>query len=194
MTFLLGCDANCSVERVRRLLAAHSTTAARAAWAERTAGFRLRAPELWMQEECTWAGGQLLAFCCQPRDAERKLLHPGGQSLFGPALGASCPARAAPVRDLLTLALSQIETEPPLALANLVAATCCQRQSGRLPEELGGQTDDTVRSLAARSDLEIWLLLAWAEYAARHEQTDPLQVSQPFADGGSDLLPFDRMR
>ncbi len=181
---LFGYGRSCSVDWLRQQREEHTAASIKAAWTERLGQSKIKAPELWMQEECLWNMGRLLSFASPSPTSEELIIVPGGASSFMPGV---FPERATPspkTRDILSLTLPLMQWDPKLALANLSAATACQSRSGRMAESLKGQCDAHIDPSRDRSDLEIWLLLAWTEYITLGHQHDLLERTIPFADGG----------
>ena len=183
-TFLLGSGADCSVDWLGQELVAHSADRLREATAERLANLRLRAPELWMQEECLWDDALFSAFVCQRPGDGRPTVSAGGAVLFGPSSGQRAENQTvAAVRDLLTLCLPLGQVAPDTAESTLLAVTAGQASSGRCPAVLGQPPTESIDSGKDRSDLEILFLISWMELLAGRADLAVLDVRTPYVDG-----------
>ena len=180
---VFGYSRMCSVDWLHTQLEQHSTETVKSAWAGHLESARTRAPELWMQEECLWDAGRLAAFSgCGPGE-DAPAIVTGGAPLFASAVQPGRPPPLEPVSDLLALTLPLNDLDPARALASLRSVSSSQASSGRVPEFRGSTCDTDVDPTRDRSDLEIWLLLAWSEYVTVHSDQDVLDLPCPFADG-----------
>ncbi|MBT3380408.1 MAG: hypothetical protein HN742_10110 [Lentisphaerae bacterium] len=182
--FLVGASRQCSVDWLRDELETYDPEAVRASWAESLASVRPRAPELWMQEECVWDTGRLLAYAAPLPGSEETVIHPGGGAFAvrhtRPEKAPSSPA----ARDLLALGLALTSVAPEQARKNLVAALRAQETTGRIRESVGSPAGAAVDARADRSDGEIWLLVSWMEYLnANPALTDALDEPVTYATG-----------
>ncbi|NOY82757.1 MAG: hypothetical protein GXP31_17300 [Kiritimatiellaeota bacterium] len=186
--FLLGTSRECSFATVRDQYAEMNPEVIRARWAEALMHLRIRAPELWMQQECLWSEGRLSGFL-DVRSVRNTApaINPGGRRFFrGIGAAARLPRGllGTGVREMLGLALPLVETVPGQALAALDRVMCCQSSAGRVPERLEIQAvQDRVRPAADRSDLEVLFLAAWAWFLRREPATAGLDRECPFQDG-----------
>ncbi len=179
---LLGYSPDCTVDWVKEQLNEHTCAAAREAWAARLAESKVKGPELWMQEECLWDAGRLLAFAYTDAGSAQTGVTPGGTDLFAPCSRPDARGRPASTRDLLALALPLGDWDLPAAAAVLRVVAASQSAGGRLPERLGEPAPHDLDSASQRSDLEVWLLLAWCELLSAGLEEAELDAMCPFVD------------
>lgn len=182
--FLFGFSRNCSLDWLTSQLESSSPEDIGQAWSDRLNAATVRCPELWLQEECLWDAGRLLAFTSEDLSPGNPVILPGGDSLFGPCSHAQHGVTGVPVRDVLALTLALTDWSPGLALSSLQAATACQGRDGRMAPVFGQHPPDGLEPARDRSDLEILLLLAWCEYINTRSDPDCLETVCPFCDGG----------
>lgn len=189
--FLFGISRECSFDLVRKQHGSFTLQAVQTDWGEAVMQRRVRAPELWMQQECLWAEGRLLAFLDgRPNpDATDPILNPGGPRFFlGLSPDADLPpgVAGAQIRDMLGIALPLGETAPDQTLAVLDRIMRCQSAAGRIPESLTAEDlPDEPRAATDRSDIEVLFLSAWAWFLSRITTTEVLDQPCPFRDGTS---------
>ncbi len=190
LMLLAGVQRDCSLARVLQALAAADPAVARAAWKTRLE----QAPkpaELWLREEAQWQTGCWLACRVSSRSAANPLFGAtGGElrlGLGGAGLAGSAPAHPAASAELLQVCLALTGEDRPLVLHTLLALTARQERSGRLPawpNQAPAHRPDPTRD---RSDLELWLLVAWLtllETWPEKEAAAVLNLPVPFAEGG----------
>ena len=181
--FVLGCGRDTTVEWIQAQLTSNSPASAGAAWAQRLEPAKIRAPELWMQDECVWASGRLLNCRVAIPNQDYPVVVAAGNVLLAPAFQAAAPGLRPSTRSMLSLGLALSAWAPEQALQNLLCATRCQAASGRMPERLAGTCAAEIDPSRDRSDVEIWLLLGWAEHTALFPNSPALDMQVPFADG-----------
>ena len=180
---LMGFSPRCSVDWLRGKLGAHTPESVRAKWAELSGRRRVRTPELWMQEECLWDAGQTLAFRSVVRESLPAVVCPGGGAAFGLGMVPERQWPAPATRDILLLSLPFCGSAPDQALANLRAVSVCQSANGRVPEGVADSGKADVDAARDRSDLELWYLVAWAQYLQANPDPKVLDGMCPFANG-----------
>lgn len=179
-----GLQRDCSLGLLHRQLASARPADIRAAWARVLLHNLPRLPEVWVQDELAWNTAVLHATRTMDRAQRCPVLAPGAAL---PACEST--ATGAPVRDLMSLAFAVRERLPDLALATLQSVAAAQGRTGRLPERLGQAPETRLVPHLHRSDLEIWFLLAWCQFAS--DSTDAnrlLDTPLPFADGSREPL------
>jgi len=181
---LFGFGRDCSLDWLQKQLQTSVPGDIGEQWSERLSAMKIRCPELWMQEECLWDTGRLLAFVNENFARGNAVILPGGESLFGPCLYPERDPVGVPLRDVLALAVSVSDWVPALALSSLQAAVASQARSGRMAETFGRIPGAEIDASVDRSDLEILLLLAWCEYVESQSDRDCLETVCPFCDGG----------
>lgn len=180
--FLLGCSSEATVPWLEEQLERWDTQTVLDGWTERLGKAKTRAPELWMREECLWNVGRLLSSSLSlGNTTPTTVFFPISLPLPG---NASCLLHARPaIRDILSLVLPLTYCEPESALKNLTAASAAQGVTGKFPERIDQNPDESEK--VERSDLEIAFLLAWTEFLSAQPTPEILDRTCPFNDGDS---------
>jgi hypothetical protein len=144
--------------------------AERLGWAGRLPS--LAAPREWIEQECRWSAGQLLAFSGLDGSRGLRFIHLGGYGWGG--FG---------VRECAETALALADWSGDLALESLRWMAGLQWPSGDIPKgyAFNGALEQTPQPV--ESDNEIWFLLALGETVRAGLPAAILDLRQPFADG-----------
>ncbi len=175
-TFVVGCQKDCTLDRVRADLASLDAEELARVSAQRLVPDNCLAPERWMRDEVAWTQSCFFSLELPANTPQSRLLFP--------SLGEG-EASAPRCRDLLQLVLPLSTCRPDLALSNLWMVAAAQHSCGRVPEELGQLAGPgNLDPRRDRSDLEIWFLIGWCDYLAGREDWEELLGRDcEFADG-----------
>lgn len=176
----VGCtprNAHPEVAALRARAAALDPSEERRNWAKRLAGVRMPAPVGWVQEECVWSFGQLLAFTGYDGSQGSKFINLGGYGW--PSFG---------VRECAETAVALAEWMPDLARDSMYWLARHQWPSGDLPKCTHFNGKSTQTATPVESDNEIWFLLALGELITAGVPSAMLETQLPFADGTTATL------
>jgi hypothetical protein len=184
---LVGYGKECSLDWVHSKLEQASAESIAVTNAARLAELRVRAPELWMQDECAWDTARLLSFAVSEQSTGKPTIHSGASGFFPERTPQDAADIADELCEQLKLCLPLAELVPQLALNNFLSVAARQHPDGRLPNRQTPQdTSGEFNPEKDRSDLEIWLLVAGTRLLKNQQelQDQPL----PYSDGSTATL------
>lgn len=182
-TLVMGYSKTCTLAWLRALLERLTAENIRKDWAEKLRPMQVRAPELWMRQECLWACGRTLSFAsASPGTSSRHLVR-GDAALFRPGSPLAGQRPDDTVRDLLLLSMPSVFWLPQLAENTLLAVTGAQEPSGRFPQRLSELRPGNTDPARDAGDLEIWFLTSWIHYITVTGDSRVLDHLLPYTDG-----------
>jgi hypothetical protein len=184
---LVGYGKECSLDWVHSKLDQASAESIAVTNAARLAELRVRAPELWMQDECTWDTARLLSFAVAEQSTGKGTIHSGASGFFPERTPQEAADFADELCEQLKLCLPLAELVPQTALNNFLGVAAQQRPDGRLPNRQAPQEDTgKFNPEKDRSDLEIWLLLAGTRLLKNQQELQDRPL--PYSDGSTGTL------